>query len=308
MINNETFPSNLKELFAENPDIPAKYLLTQAQTVIILLDRQGKILDCNFFFMESTGITKKPIGRSIQDFMDEDLHAGTASAGDCRSIKLTFSMKPSGTHSLTGHILTAGNRFVIFAHPVSITESELVLILSKLTGELTDRTRKINRKNRELAATPLTGLINRQHLKELLDMEISKARRHDRPLSALITDIDHFKSINETYGHSIGNKILTQISQTLRSMCRKEDIVARFDGEEFIVILPDATAQAAVECAERIRKSIEDLIFPEISKPVTASFGATLFTNRDSGESFVKRMDTALYKAKKSGRNKVVLI
>jgi two-component system, cell cycle response regulator len=319
MVNGQDVPSNLKMLFNDHPEIIANYLLSSGRLAVILLDHQGTILDCNPFFLENAGLSEKPVGQSINVFLGEGLSiAKEIAQGDFRSIKLTFILNHSLEHSLSGHVIKIGNRYIIFAHTVHLTDHELVVTLSKLNDELTDLTRELNKKNRELEAAnstitklmntdPLTGLTNRRQLKEMLDAEMSKARRHGHPLSALMTDIDHFKSINDAYGHDTGDKVLVKVAQALRSTCRKEDIVARFGGEEFVVILPDSPAASAVECAERIRKAVEETVYPGIDRPVTASFGATLFLQTDTEDSLIKRADAALYEAKETGRNRVVL-
>ena len=153
---------------------------------------------------------------------------------------------------------------------------------------------------------PLTGLANRRHL-DVLERELSQARRSGRPLAALMADIDHFKSINDAYGHAMGDKVLKQVAQILRDACRKEDIVARYGGEEFLVILPDSGAGAAADCGERMRKAVAGASFTGIDRPVTASFGATVLTPADTEDDFLKRADAALYEAKAGGRNRVVV-
>ncbi len=319
MVNRHIVPSSLKTLFADQPEIIAGYLLTSGRLAVIFLDDQGNILDCNSFFLENINLSEKPVGMSIKAFLSDGILMDKDMAqGECRSVRLTFSLKHTAEHSLSGHIIRVNDHYIIFAHTFHLTDHELVVTMSKLTDELTDLSRELNKKNRELEAAnvtitqlmnrdPLTGLANRRKLKEMMEVEMSKARRHGRPLSAVMTDIDHFKSINDTYGHDIGDKVLIQVANALRSTCRKEDIAARFGGEEFVVILPDSPAPSAVECAERIRKAIQETVYPGIDRPVTASFGATLFLATDTEDSFIKRTDTALYEAKTSGRNRVVL-
>ncbi|MEE9910259.1 MAG: GGDEF domain-containing protein [Deltaproteobacteria bacterium] len=319
MVSGQNTPSGLATLFADQPEVMAGYLLTSGRLAIILLDQEGTILDCNPFFLENTGLSEKPIGQPISTFSGAGFSSDEDPAQkDFRSIKLTFILNHSQEQSLSGHVIKIGDRYIIFAHTIRLTDHELVTTLSKLTDELTDLTRELNKKNRELEAAnetitqlmntdPLTGLTNRRQLKEMLDAEMSKARRHGHPLSALMIDIDHFKAINDACGHDAGDRVLVKVAETLRSTCRKEDIVARYGGEEFVVILPDSPAASALECAERIRKAIQKTVYPEIDRPVTASFGATLFLAADTEDSLIKRADAALYKAKAAGRNRVVL-
>ena len=311
--------SDLKQLFYSQPQVFVDYLMSSGRLAVILLDAEGTILDCNAFFLENAGLSEKPIGRSVNAFLHESpIAVKDCGAGNCRPVKLSFDLNHSIEHTLSGHLLESDGRYVIFAHTMRLTDNELVATLSRLTDELTDLTRELNKKNRELAAAnetitklmmtdPLTGLANRRRLSEMLDRELSQARRSRRPLAALMADIDHFKSINDTYGHGTGDKALQQVAQILRDSCRKEDIVARYGGEEFLVILPDSGTRAASECAERMRRTIAGSSFPGIDHPVTASFGVTFLTSADTEDDFIKRADTALYEAKATGRNRVVV-
>jgi len=319
MVESRGEPNHLESLLREHPEKITEYLLSSGRTAMILLDREGVILDCNSFFLESVGLSDKPIGKSIQSFLREGLQAGwDCVRTDCRPVKLTFTLSGPLEYFLSGHILNLQGRYLLFAHTIRLTDHEMVVKLSRLTDELTDLTRQLNKKNRELEAAnetitrlmntdPLTGLINRRHLKERMDVELSKAKRHGHPLSALMADIDHFKSVNDTYGHAAGDAVLVRVASILRQTCRKEDIVARYGGEEFVVLLPDSPAAAALDCAERIRKAIEKSEFPEIGRKVTASLGATVFAPTDTEDSLIQRADAALYEAKAAGRNWVVL-
>ncbi|MFO7569817.1 MAG: GGDEF domain-containing protein [Smithellaceae bacterium] len=311
--------SVLRAVLAENPEIVTDYLMAGGRLAILLVDRQGSILDCNPFFLENAGLAEKPIGQSVDIFLTESLP--TAQEGEpqiCRNVRLTFILNHSLEHTLSGHMMDIGNRRLIVAHSIRLTDNEMVTKMSRFNDELTDLTRALNKKNRELAAAnekitqlmntdPLTGLSNRRQLLEHLDVEISKARRHGSALSAVMMDIDHFKSINDTFGHDGGDRVLAGIAQAMRSMCRKEDIIARFGGEEFILLLPGSPASSALECAERIRKAIQDKAFEGIPRQVTASFGVSLFSKDDTQDSLLKRADNALYLAKTSGRNRIEL-
>ena len=168
-------------------------------------------------------------------------------------------------------------------------------------------------KSVELAVVdPLTGLNNRHFLDAYMDKLISRAKRRNTPISMLITDIDKFKSVNDTYGHDAGDEALKEFAQRLRNTVRGADLACRFGGEEFIVLMPDTTQEMAMQVAERLRQSIEEKPF-DISGdgnllPVTTSVGVTCFDpERDDSKSLLKRADNALYEAKSQGRNRVVL-
>lgn len=152
----------------------------------------------------------------------------------------------------------------------------------------------------------LTGLHNRHYLSDALKEKISYAMHHRLPLSLMIIDIDHFKRINDTYGHLVGDHVLTAVAQILLEHVRQEDIAARFGGEEFVIVLDNCSVHDACVKAEIIRQMIENL-YPEGIR-VSASFGVVQLSDHlDKPAKLLKHADTALYKAKESGRNKVVV-
>lgn len=152
----------------------------------------------------------------------------------------------------------------------------------------------------------LTGLANRRFFADVLDRSMSFASRHEQPLSIIMADLDHFKSVNDTYGHEAGDRVLIAFGQVLSRGIRKEDLAARFGGEEFILMLPGITSEDAMILAERLRKSLENLAFPALKTRVTASFGIAQYRPDDTFETLVNRSDEALYAAKAAGRNRVM--
>ena len=159
----------------------------------------------------------------------------------------------------------------------------------------------------ELSITDqLTKLYNRLKIEEVFKTEIHRAQRYGTPFSAILLDIDHFKSVNDNYGHDVGDEVLKDISNILKSSVRKTDIIGRWGGEEFLVIASDTDKENTVVLAEKIRKSIESHNFKTIGKK-TSSFGVTGYKDGDTQEDIVKRADNALYKAKDNGRNMVIL-
>lgn len=152
----------------------------------------------------------------------------------------------------------------------------------------------------------LTGLYNRHYLSDVLDKKVSQIKRHSEPLSVIIVDIDHFKKVNDTFGHLMGDQVLQAVANVMDASARKGDVAARFGGEEFIIVLDNCTAQDALVKAEKLRSTIAALHPQEIS--VTASFGvAQLEDDTQRYEDLLKNADTALYVAKEEGRNRVIL-
>lgn len=151
----------------------------------------------------------------------------------------------------------------------------------------------------------LTQIYNRRKFFELAHYEIDRNARHQHPLSIIMIDIDHFKKINDIHGHQVGDKTLQIFSQIISSIVRTTDIFGRIGGEEFAIVLPETTKQAAKEFAERIRVCAENENFPVI-KHLTVSIGVTPLYPDDSYSSIFNRADNALYAAKDSGRNCVI--
>ena len=153
----------------------------------------------------------------------------------------------------------------------------------------------------------LTGLANRACLEQRLSQELSLSRRTKRPLACVLADVDHFKKVNDTYGHAFGDEVLRSVAQTLVSGCRTEDLVARYGGEEFALLLPNTNGVGAAELAERLRQAIASIPVTFRDKPVnvTCSFGVSEWP-RAVEPSLVEAADKALYQAKQAGRNRVI--
>lgn len=150
----------------------------------------------------------------------------------------------------------------------------------------------------------LTGIYNRHKFEEVFILESERARRFSLPLSIILIDIDHFKSVNDTYGHDAGDEILKGLALVVQSNIRKIDVFARWGGEEFLILSPGTTKENIRELAEKLRRAVEEAIFPEIGR-VTISLGIATFKQKDSFSDLFKRADEGLYIAKSNGRNQV---
>ncbi len=172
--------------------------------------------------------------------------------------------------------------------------------------QLFDQVMEQQKKLQQLAITDsLTGLYNKGYLAEIGQQMLSGAERQRHPLSLIVMDLDYFKQVNDTYGHSSGDHILSSIGKLMKDSCRGEDLAGRFGGEEFVLVLPRCSLSNARDKAEQLRTSIQALNTDNI--PVTASFGVTC-TVKDQTASFAdlfKQADEAMYKAKAEGRNRV---
>jgi two-component system cell cycle response regulator len=188
------------------------------------------------------------------------------------------------------------------ACPLGAEECPLCAEVQRLHGEC--------ERLHELSHTdPLTGVFNRRHLMAALDQERERTRRTGLPTSLIMIDLDHFKRINDTYGHQAGDEALKWTSQLWRNSLRRIDILCRYGGEEFAVILPGTRLNAAVRAAKRLQAAMEKapVTLQGRSVPLTASFGVDtyLHTEELTSRAFLKRTDHYLLEAKIKGRNQV---
>jgi two-component system, cell cycle response regulator len=186
-----------------------------------------------------------------------------------------------------------------------------------LTVERAMEKRQLRKENRQLLkrletlsrTDALTGVPNRRSFDQALEQEIARARRHDQPLGLIGLDIDHFKRVNDTYGHEGGDAILRGFAQVAMSVLRKEDSLYRCGGEEFAVILPLADRAGAQTAAERIVAAVatSPVQTGTVLVSITTSAGATCLEASDDGPRLLARADAALYEAKRTGRNRVCM-
>ena len=204
----------------------------------------------------------------------------------------------------TAFLRNGANDFIIKPYD----DDELIERSSNLieNKKVFDQTKQQQQDLTKLAMTDqLTGLYNRHSLFDLGPKYLSDAKRHGFSVSLLVIDLDHFKNVNDTHGHGVGDIVLKAVGQVLNDSCRTEDIVARFGGEEFVMLLSHCDIDFAFTKAESVRKAIEK------SKPndltITASIGVAAFSKDDDFESLFDKADKAVYQAKDSGRNKAVI-
>lgn len=170
---------------------------------------------------------------------------------------------------------------------------------------------RLYEREKHLAMTDeLTQVYNRRYALQLAEREIERARRYQRPLAMILADIDHFKGVNDTYGHLVGDEVLHDLAQRCRRQLRDFDVLGRYGGEEFLVVLPEADADAALSVAERLRRAVAETPFNGGTHPIqiTLSLGVVAFTHDHPDLNlWLTRVDAALYQAKESGRNRAIL-
>jgi two-component system cell cycle response regulator len=196
--------------------------------------------------------------------------------------------------------------------PVNALELQIRMSSMLRIKRLADELERVNKELAELATIdPLTQVANRRAVEQRLAHEFQRAQRYKHPFTVILVDIDHFKSVNDKYGHPVGDKVLIEVAAAIRQSTRNTDMVARFGGEEFIVLAPETTAAAGGLVAERIRQSISHTTSTKSDQglpTVTASLGVASTELALATETeLVARADQSLYRAKHEGRNRVVV-
>lgn len=306
-----------------NKEIPInilkRYINEFAPIIFIILDSEGKIEAINDYTNRLFG--KNIIGKSIDKLLVQ--YHQKFSIGDLANsyeseCMLNIYTQDKGTQTYQFHFFKYDSKIIVFAHldvdEIQMLSNEVMSVnqdLSNLSRELTKKNVELKKANEKIAELtrkdPLTDLANRRFFNERLEEMVSLSQRKSQPLSLIMTDIDNFKSINDKYGHDAGDKVLKTYADLMQSFVRTEDLVSRFGGEEFMIILPLTTPEDAYSVAERIRITLSEKDILENGVKITASFGVCTLNPGENIESFVKRVDTALYKAKESGRNKTVI-
>jgi len=176
--------------------------------------------------------------------------------------------------------------------------------IDKLLSEIKERKRLEDQLRYLTVTDELTGAYNRRAFNEYLEKNISRAKRYNEPLSFLLLDIDHFKNINDSHGHDVGDEVLKIMVDMIKNSIRSEDIFARWGGEEFVLLLPQTNSDSAIVLAERLRTEIAQYNFSNVGT-ITVSIGISELNDGDGLDELIKRGDMALYNAKESGRNNV---
>lgn len=199
-----------------------------------------------------------------------------------------------------------------FGRSLTIAITAPMLVSAPIGGYIVHLLREVDRARQMAQAMAwrdaLTGLLNRRRLTELAERELAVARRTKRPVSAALIDVDDFKRINDRHGHAGGDAVLKAVGSTVAAQLRDTDLVARWGGEEFAVILPDADAAEAGCVAERLRAAVADLsvpVGPGQTQRCTISVGVSAARNDERFDPWIDRADRAMYVAKAAGKNRV---
>ena len=274
---------------------------------IIATDEYGRIIHMNYMAEKLTGWRRSEAeGLAVDDvfvaYIDQ--------AGDRLAISPTGVVKKSIATDLPQDVILRTGRTpeIYIGGKVTPglssdgTDTGMVLTFHDITFERKRQRELENMSYRD----PLTDLYNRRFFEERIEYEMTRSIRHNESLSLILFDIDRFKNINDTWGHPVGDEVLKQITDVAKRTVREVDLLVRFGGEEFLILMPHTDLRGAIVAAEKLRKVFESTNIPAIGV-VTASFGVAEYNRKENFTGWYRRLDAAMYKAKNEGRNKVAI-
>ena len=287
------------------------------------LDEDGILIEANAGFLRLIDVGgQQPTDVHAIHFIHQPdlatlIRAQASADGEIYSGLMTIGSRMGQTWSLRSRVWRVAARLRVLAEYdveelVRLNDTVLQLNHNYADAqlELAQMNIKLQQREAQIVAIsltdPLTGVGNRRRLDQAIAAEISRVQRTGGTCSAIMADLDHFKRVNDSYGHETGDKVIAAFGDLLRHMTRPSDIVARFGGEEFVVLMPHTDLKQAHVIAERVRiAQVANSVQP-MPDPVTASFGVAELVAGERGDVLLSRIDKALYSAKQSGRNRVV--
>ena len=301
--------------------------LSKADTRILIVDDDVAVRNTMYEYIKAAGYYAEAVScaeEALESLGKDNFHVVVTdimlpAMGGLELTKLIKRDNASDVIVMTGYsddfsyeeaINIGASDFVI--KPVRLEELLLRLKRVLKERELTNERIRMMEKLQKLAITDgLTRLYNSRSFYSQLELEVDRFNRYQHPLTLLLLDIDHFKDYNDKYGHLEGDKVLVRFSQIIRSCLRTNDSAYRYGGEEFTVILPETAGEEARTVAQRIRAALEAEPFsPEDGEEVTVtiSIGVTEYHPKEELSTFIQRADQAMYRSKRSGRNKVSML
>jgi diguanylate cyclase (GGDEF)-like protein/PAS domain S-box-containing protein len=274
-----------------------KAILASIKAGVMVIDvEKHEIVDVNKAASELIGASKKNIiGKECHQYVCP------AERGRCPITDLNQVIDNSERF-----LINARHRKVpIIKTVVPITIKNRKYLLETFI-DITEQ-KRMDEKLKRLATTDiLTGAYNRTVFDEIISREMERVKRYNTSLSVIMFDIDHFKRVNDTFGHNVGDSVLKKIARIVKRTIRKVDYFIRWGGEEFLIISAETNLEQAYVLAERLRSGIETSKFNNISQ-ITVSCGVARYEKEDTRNTLIKRVDDAMYKAKRTGRNRVVM-
>ena len=292
-------------------------IVNTLENLIFVVDKDGNILEHNNALLETLKTTSDRIvnircGHALRcpNALEDGARCGeTLFCSRCTMRRAILDVFESGSavkqKPVSKEFLFGGERvqkhFLLSAKPTRYSNRDVVIVVLTDISELAESRARLE----ELAVKDyLTGIYNRRYLFTEVHRCISSAKRYNEDFSILMTDLDNFKSINDTLGHQAGDRVLQEVASYLDRELRETDIVGRYGGEEFLVILPHTKQEEAFRCAERLRRGVASLETESLKDTPTISIGVAEYTLGMSVEELIHRADTLLYRAKSLGKNR----
>ncbi|WP_303903092.1 sensor domain-containing diguanylate cyclase [Thiohalomonas denitrificans] len=274
----------------------ANAVINSLPEVFFLLDFSGRLLRWNINLERELGYTSE----TLAQMRLTDL----AAESDFEAFVETFTAARAAGVSIEVKLQTATGReipYIINAMPIDEPEHTRAAIVG-VGMDISDRKSLEAELERRACHDFLTGLFNRHRFTEHLERELDRADRYECPVTLILLDIDHFKSVNDTHGHEVGDRALKHVASCLQNAVRSADVLARWGGEEFVILTPETQLDSGRTLAEKLRAELERAPFPPVGS-ITASFGIAEYQPREGADALLKRGDDALYAAKHAGRN-----
>jgi diguanylate cyclase (GGDEF)-like protein/PAS domain S-box-containing protein len=266
---------------------------------ILITDAHGRIERVNQAFTQITGYTEAEVQGRDPSLLKSGYH------NEAFYEEMWRALREQGYWE--GHILNRRRNGEVFPEWESITavrdEQGVVQHYVAVFHELSTEQRL--ELEREASTDALTGLRNRSSMQRCLEREMARADRQRSALAALMLDVDHFKPVNDRFGHEVGDRVLQALGRTIGEQIRRTDCTGRWGGEEFLVLLAEADLEAGRGVADKLRRAVSDLAIDPVGG-VTISIGLAAYRSGESASSLIQRLDCALYAAKETGRNRVV--
>lgn len=307
---------------AGSAEIPP-YLDPVRSLAVAILDRQGRLVAANQGFRDLASAPEDEDGLNVVEvFINPTLTEllawaeGTGPDGGVYEGPMTLGDVDSRTETRIGRVYRRNGQLLVVGEFDVDKQRELRDQLLQLNQDYADKERELARANRELAryaeewerislSDKLTGLPNRRAFEEFLNHHVASAERFGELLAVLVLDLDHFKAINDTFGHSRGDQVLKRVAATLASNVRQTDVVARWGGEEFGVLAPKTDLRGGAKLADELRSAVRETDMPEGMPRITVSVGVAQWQSGESADSVFSRADEVLYRAKEKGRDRV---
>ena len=308
---------NITEIVERYPEPIARFLNSSVTSLVLVTDEEYVLTFCNKSLKQKLHLPVEPVGAPLGSILcpleGEEVFLTASSSPNSLVPQILRLCNSQDLYRCYAYKIDGG--YLILGDKMGSTENEILESMSHLNNELSAMSRELSKKNRELQQAneritqiartdSLTGLANRGYFHERFKEAFAQAKRHSLKLTVLLADLDHFKRVNDTYGHDVGDQLLQVFGLILARKCRTEDLAARYGGEEFIVMMPGTSASGTKKMFERLRgEFFNSCPLPEPDY-ITFSAGIVEYVGGDTELSLLKKTDDALYKAKENGRDR----